>query len=79
LKNGNKITCSFILTLIADLHLFLFVGCQARNCPRGQVHRSSKEMSCISVADCRSALCMVVDGIMYAEGEIMEKDLCHAW
>ena len=54
-------------------------GCQPQNCPRGQVHRSSKEMSCISLADCRPAICMEINGIMFAEGDIIEKDPCHAW
>jgi hypothetical protein len=31
------------------------------------------------ISDCASALCMVVDGVMYAEGDVIERDACHAW
>ena len=58
---------------------FFSLGCQPRACPRGQIHRSAKELSCMPISDCRSALCMVVDGVMYAEGDVMERDACHAW
>lgn len=58
-------------------------GCLPQACPRGQVHRSVKYQpgmpSCISLTECRSAVCLEVDGVLYAEGDVMEKDACHAW
>lgn len=54
-------------------------GCQPKACPQGQVYRSAKDLNCVSIGECRGALCMLVDGVMYAEGDVMEKDACHAW
>jgi hypothetical protein len=59
--------------------LFVFTGCQPKECPKGQIHRSANELSCMPISDCASALCMVVDGVMYAEGDVIERDACHAW
>jgi hypothetical protein len=29
-------------------------------------------------ANCKAAICLVVDGVVYAEGDVMERDGCHA-
>lgn len=61
------------------ISIVCFTGCQPKECPKGQIHRSANELSCMPISDCASALCMVVDGVMYAEGDVIERDACHAW
>ena len=55
------------------------IGCQLQACALGQIRRNGEETACIPLAECPDAICLQVDGVNYAEGQLMEKDACHAW
>ena len=58
---------------------YICPGCMPRPCPRGQIHGSETNLTCIPVSECPAAVCMTVDDVVYAEGDVMEKDACHSW
>ena len=54
-------------------------GCQLQACPVGHIRRNPSETACIPLAECPGAVCLHIDGVNYAEGQLIEEDECHSW
>lgn len=51
-------------------------GCQLKGCPEGQIYLNQTYSECVPASICKPT-CLVLDGVTYYEGEIMESDTCH--
>lgn len=50
-------------------------GCQLKPCPPEQIYKNNTFSDCVPKSVCKH-VCLVIDGITYYEGDIMESDNC---
>lgn len=51
-------------------------GCKLRGCPEGSIYSNTTYMECVPKTSCRP-ICLVEDGTVYYEGDVMTTDPCH--
>lgn len=51
-------------------------GCKLRECPTGTVYKNDSYTDCVPKSICKP-VCMVVDGVTYYEGDVLESDGCY--
>lgn len=51
-------------------------GCAPKECPPGQLYVNSSATECVPRDTCKP-ICMVLDEVIYSEGDLIEEDDCH--
>lgn len=52
-------------------------GCKLKECPIGSVYSNSSYLECVPKSSCKP-LCLMENGIVYYEGDVMASDACHS-
>lgn len=51
-------------------------GCQLKGCPEGHIYLNQSYAECVPASVCKPT-CLVLNGVTYFEGDVIETDTCH--
>lgn len=73
-------TCDNLMVQAKDQHMCAqdtcVEGCQLKGCPEDYIYLNQSYTECVPASVCKPT-CLVLNGVTYYEGEIIETDTCH--